>query len=45
MDFHELHEKKAEEMKEKWADVINDLATKYAVDVGTTLPSTLTSTK
>ena len=34
MDFHELHEKKAEEMKEKWADVINDLAAKYAVDVG-----------
>ena len=37
MDFHELHEKKLEEMKEKWADVINDLAVKDGVDVGVAL--------
>lgn len=34
MDFHELHEAKINEMKEKYADVINDLATKYEVPVG-----------
>lgn len=34
MDFHELHAKKKEEMQEKWADVINDIATKYNCDLG-----------
>ena len=34
MDFHELHEKKVEEMREKYADVINDLSVKDGVDVG-----------
>lgn len=34
MDFHELHAQKVEEIKEKYADVINDLATKYNVPVG-----------
>jgi len=34
MDFHELHEKKVEEMKEKFANVINDLSVKDGVDVG-----------
>lgn len=34
MDFHELHAKKVEEMKEKYADVINDLSVKDGVDVG-----------
>ncbi len=34
MDFHELHENKIAEMKEKYADVINDLSVKDGVDVG-----------
>lgn len=34
MDFHELHEQKVAEMKEKYADVINDLSVKDGVDVG-----------
>ena len=34
MDFHELHKAKVKEMKEKWADVINDLSVKDGVDVG-----------
>lgn len=34
-DFHELHEKKEIEMKEKYADVINDLEDKEnGVDLG-----------
>ncbi len=34
MTFSELHEQKKEEMQEKYADVINDLAVKYGVDMG-----------
>ena len=34
MDFHELHEKKVAEIKEKYADIINDLSAKDNVDVG-----------
>ena len=34
MDFHELHAQKIEEMKGKYADVINDLSVKYGVDLG-----------
>lgn len=37
MDFHELHADKKEEMKEKYADVINDLSVKYNVDLGVAL--------
>lgn len=34
MSYEELYHKKQEEMKEKYADVINDIATKYNKDVG-----------
>lgn len=34
MDFHELHAQKVEEMKGKYADVINDLSVKDGVDLG-----------
>lgn len=34
MNFHELHEKKTAEMKEKYAEVINNLSTLYNVDLG-----------
>lgn len=37
MDFHELHENKKQEMREKYADVINDLSVKYNVDLGVAL--------
>lgn len=37
MDFHELHAKKKEEMKEKYADIINDISVKYNVDLGEAL--------
>ena len=34
MDFHELRQAKETEMREKYADVINDLSVKYEIDVG-----------
>jgi len=37
MDFHELHAKKKEEMKAKYADVITNIANKYNCDVGEAL--------
>lgn len=37
MDFHELYENKKQEMREKYADVINDLSVKYNVDLGVAL--------
>lgn len=37
MNYHELHAQKKEEMKEKYADVINDIAVKYNVDLGEAL--------
>ena len=33
-DLKEKYQKKAEEMKEKYADVINEISTKHNVDVG-----------
>ena len=37
IDYHELRQKKVAEMKEKYADVINDLSVKYGVDLGVAL--------
>ena len=34
MNFNELHEAKEKEMREKYADVINDISVKYGVDLG-----------
>ena len=34
MDLHELHAKKTAEMKEKYANIINDIAAKHGVDLG-----------
>ena len=34
IDYHELHAQKVAEMKEKYADVINDLSVRDGVDVG-----------
>ena len=33
-NYQELHDEKTKEMREKYADVINDLSVKYGVDVG-----------
>lgn len=34
LDLHELHAKKTTEMKEKYANIINDIAVKNGVDLG-----------
>lgn len=36
-DFKELREAKEKEMKERYADVINDLSVKYGIDLGVAL--------